>query len=131
MTANRLLAKQRGLTEEAIQQIDYLHDKIAELTAAWIKDTFRPSRKDEIHEMEFLLQQAWGFPQDRGYHTYANEYKFKCEWIGRTFRCNETGEEFTIPDTVKERDYFVVGNGAVDVGRLDSYSRVIGSVVEV
>lgn len=131
MAANRTLAKQRGLSDEQIERIDYIHDKIDEFTAAWIKEPFSQSRKDEIHSLEYLLQRAWGFPEDCGYHTYAKVYEFKCQWVGKVFRCNVTGKEFTIPNTVKERDFFPVGEGAVDVGRLHGYYRIVGDVIEV
>jgi len=67
---------------------------------------------------------------DKSYHRYLNEYKFKKQWVGRKFKCVSTGEMFTIPFEVRERDFFKVGDGFVDVGRLDAYCRMAG-VVEV
>lgn len=123
MSANRDLAEVRGLSEEAILEIDRIHDLIDKFTEAWVKEPFTQSRKDEIHSMEYLLQQHWGFPKDCGYHRYARQYEFKCEWVGRTFKCTETGEEFTIPYDVKEKDFLSFGKAFVDVGRLNCYSR--------
>lgn len=57
--------------------------------------------------------------------------QFRKQWVGRKFKCLETGEEFTIPDDVRECDFFKVGNGFIDVGRLDAYSRRGGDIVEV
>ena len=57
--------------------------------------------------------------------------QFRKIWAGRVFRCLETGEEFTIPEDVRETDFFTVGNGFVDVGRLGFYCRFGGKIVEV
>ena len=126
MSANRELAEFRGLSEEAINEIDRIHSLIDKFTRYWVKEPFSQGRKDEIHSMEYKLQRLWSFPEDCGYHRYAHEYEFKCNWVGRTFRCTKTGEEFTIPYNVKECDFFRVGEGYVDVGRLNFYSRFSG-----
>ncbi len=131
MTANRELAELRGVSEYNIQEIDRIHTLIDKFMNVWVYEPFSESRKDEIHDMEYLLQRCWGFPEDCGYHRYANEYEFKCGWVGRTFQCEETGEKVTIPFGVKECNYFKVGNGAVDVGRLNAYCRIIGNVSEI
>lgn len=52
-------------------------------------------------------------------------------WAGRKFRCNITGVEFTIPDDVRECDWFPFGESFVDVGRADFYSRFGGDVQEI
>lgn len=129
MTINRELAEERGLDESAIQEIESLHEKLDTLIAAWIKEPYKELRKEMIHNIEYRLQQLWGFSMDRDYHTYANLYEFRCQWAGKKYRCQETGEEFTIPDDVKERDFFTFGQCAIDVGRLNCYSRRIGRMV--
>ena len=57
--------------------------------------------------------------------------QFRKLWVGRKFKCLETGEEFIIPDDVRECDFFKVGNGYVDVGRLNFYCRFGGQITEV
>ena len=57
--------------------------------------------------------------------------EFQQIWAGRKYRCDTTGVEFTIPDNVRETDFFKVGEGAIDVGRLGFYYRIIGDIVEV
>ena len=57
--------------------------------------------------------------------------EFRKVWVGRTFKCTDTGETFTIPDDVYECDFFKIGNGYLDVGRYDYYCRWIGDIVEV
>lgn len=60
-----------------------------------------------------------------------NNVKFAANWLGRKFRCEETGEvvELTI-DNVRPRAYISVGNGAIDLGD-GYYSRRLGKVEEV
>jgi hypothetical protein len=127
MTANRQLAEALGLSEEAINEIDRIHPLIDKFTRAWVEEPFSQGRKDEIHSLEYLLQRLWGFSEDCGYHRYADEYEFKCQWVGKKYRCTNTGEEFTIPYEVKERDCYFFGDGAmIDVGRLHCYARFSG-----
>lgn len=128
---NRELAEQRGLFEEEILEIDRIHDLIAKFTRAWIKEPFSEARKEEIHDMEYILQSLWGFPKDRGYHRYAREYEFKCNWAGRRYRCIKSGEVFEIPyDTYETACYFFGDGAMVDVGRLNAYSR-FSNVVKI
>ena len=129
MTINRELAEDCGLDESTIQEIEALHEKLDTFIAAWVKEPYTEERAEEIHSIEDQLQALWGFPVDRSYHTWARLYEFRCQWVGKKYRCKETGEEFTIPDNVKPRDYFAFGQCGVDVGRLNCYSRMIGPVV--
>jgi hypothetical protein len=126
MAANRFLASERGLDEDTIDEIERIHDLIDKYTRNWVQEPFTQARKDEIHSLEYILQKLWGFPQDCDYHRYADGYEFKCQWVGRTYRCTSTGKTFTIPYEVQERDFFKVGEGFVDVGRLNCYSRFSG-----
>lgn len=57
--------------------------------------------------------------------------EFRKQWTGRTFKCMDTGTTFTIPDDVRECDFFKIGNGFLDVGRYKAYSRYGGNVTEV
>ena len=131
MTCNRWLAEERGLSEESIERIDYLHALIENLIKQSIGKLFSESVYNEIEGYEYLLQQAWGFPKDCDYHTWKHAYKFKNQWVGRTFKCKDTGKEFTIPFDVKERDYYTIGSSGIDVGRLDGYYRIIGQLEEI
>jgi hypothetical protein len=73
------------------------------------------------------LQQLWGFPQDCGFHRYADDYEFKCHWVGKKYRCVRSGEVFVIPDSVHETACYFFGEGAmVDVGRHNAYCRFSG-----
>jgi len=121
---NRELAERMGLSEDDIDLIRSIRNEIL-LTIKEGK-TFNQDEYDFIERAEFLLQELWGFPKDASKHTWKNRYKFKCQWAGRKFQCTETAEVFTIPDTVEETDFYPVGKGYIDVGRLDSYNRWSG-----
>lgn len=120
---NMQLAKARGLSDEEIEQIEYLHGRLELYLVYGCLCGYDEDLYTTIEEKEYLLQRLWGFPQDPKQHKWKHIYKFKSQWAGRTFWCVITGEEFTIPNTVKERDCFYFGKAFVDVGRLDGYSR--------
>ena len=129
---NRQLAEDRGLDERTIQEIESIHEKLDSFIAAWIKQPYKEGRKDEIHGMEYRLQELWGFPKDCGYHTWADLYEFRCLWAGKRYRCQETREEFTIPDDVTERAFYSFGKCCfIDVGRLNCYCRMGGPIMSI
>lgn len=131
MTINRELAEDCGLDESAIQEIESLHEKLDTLIAAWVKEPYSEDRAEEIHSIEDRLQALWGFPVDRRYHTWVRLYEFRCQWAGKKYRCQETGEEFTIPDNVKPRDFFSFGRCFIDTGRLNFSSRMGGPIINL
>ena len=116
MAINRELAEDCGLDEHEIQEIESLHEKLDTFIAAWSKEPYSEDRAEEIHSIEDRLQALWGFSVDRNYHTWAYLYEFRCQWAGKKYRCQETGEEFTIPDYVKPCDFFSFGKCFIDVG---------------
>ena len=127
MTANRELAKRRDLSDEDISQIDEIHEQLESLiTKRSPLGVFNQAVYDKIEDLEFRAQELWGFPQDKNFHTWKHVYEFKCQWVGRKFRCTKTGEEFTIPEDVYETAFYKIGEGYVDTGRLNFYSRFSG-----
>lgn len=131
MTANRELAEARGLSEYQIQEIDRLHVHLDKTMDYFIDQGWTQSREDEIHDIEYLLQQAWGFPKDCGYHRYAPQYAFVCQWYNRTLRCVETGEEITLGKDIHPKQFISFGKCAIDLGVLNGYSRKIGNIEEI
>lgn len=125
MTANRTLAAQRGISEDVCKKIDQLHEDINEYITRAIKENISECLVEVyLKDLEFLLQELWGFPEDDRYHNYFKMYQFKKEWCGKRYQCKTTGEILTIPYSVKECDFFSFGeNCFVDVGRLNSYCR--------
>lgn len=127
MTASRGLAAQRGISEETCKQIDYVHECIDEfintaLLISWPDDFV----KDCLAIYEEELQRLWNFPVDLDprFHTYFDKYLFKKQWYNRSFRCNSTGQEFRVPMSVQECQFFQWGQAYLDTGRLNSYSRM-------
>ena len=128
---NKELALERGLSQYEIEAIEVIHEKLYKWLALASVEDFNQYVYDKIEAYEYEAQGLWGFPQSGRYHTWKCLYEFRCDWVGRVFKCLDTGETFTIPNDVQERGYFQVGNGAIDCGRLKAYSRVIGNIVEI
>lgn len=128
---NKELALQRGLSQGSIDAIEVIHEKLYKWLALASVEDFDQYVYDKIEAYEYEAQRLWGFPQSGRYHTRKYLYEFRCDWVGRVFKCLDTGETFTIPPNVHETDFFPVGKGAIDVGRLKAYSRVVGNVVEI
>lgn len=107
-----------------------IKDQITKLMGRSGLGVFNQTVYDKIEELEFELQEVLGFKQDITRHQYKNLYKFKCSWVGRKFKCVQTGEEMVIPDTITYGSFFEFGNCFIDVG--DGYcSRWGGEIEEV
>lgn len=135
MTANRTLAKQRGLSEQAIQYIDQLHDLLEKLVASYTLDVDYHEALKLVESVEFDLQRLWQFSEDRRYHTWRNKLAQRwmdLTWVGRTFRCNETGVIKVIDRLVViERCLIQVGDGILDLGVAGGYHRIVGNITEM
>ena len=133
MTANPTLVKMRGIDEESVKQINLLHEKLDKLDKLMSRASLGVFQLDvyqRIETIEYALQNLWKFDTDPSMHTYKYLYKFRSQWTGRRFQCKTTGEVFTIPEDVKERDCYWFGKAMVDVGRLDAYAR-FSNVIEI
>ena len=131
MSANRTLAKLRGISEETIAEIDALHIQLEKLVSRATNGQFNTSVYNAIKQIENKLQVLWGFGIDPAFHTWKRLYEFRCQWIGRKFKCKNTGEELIIPENVREKDFYPFGDCFVDVGVLNGYSRFGGPVEEI
>ena len=121
---NKWLAKERELSDEDCQKLDEIHQEISSiLENKAFFGTFDKDIYNHIEDLEYELQRLWGFEQNCAYHRHKHEYEFRCQWVGRKFRCNTTGMVFEIPKDVKERDFLSFGEAYLDVGRLNLYSR--------
>lgn len=130
MTANPTLVKMRGINEESVKQINILHEKLDKLMSRANLGVFQLDVYQRIETIEYALQSLWKFDTDPSMHTYKHLYKFRSQWVNRKFQCKTTEETFTIPENVKERDFFRVGDGFVDCGVLDGYAR-FSNVIEI
>ena len=132
MVASRRLGAQMGVPEDVLQRIDKMHEQNDEFMRVALKNNTPVEIVIErLTAADFDLQLAWGFPMDIKFHTLVKKFLFKKQWYGRKFRCEATGEEFVIPATVYEGQFFDIGSGGIDVGRAGAYSRRIGNIIEV
>ena len=127
MAHNKELAKQQGISQEACIAIDEMH-KMREQIKARPSMFFESTEEavEALHGIAFALQWLWGFPLNKKMHKDVEAFEFSQAWKGRKFKCSTTGEVFTIPDSVKQCDYFSFGKAFVDVGRLGAYHRLSG-----
>ena len=80
MKLNQELIKNQGLNGEEVKHLESLYEELEELFddilyAQEVSErTGRPFVKDELIEdiqaLEYRLQEAWKFDQDKNYHTY-------------------------------------------------------------
>jgi hypothetical protein len=130
MTINMKLAEMRGLSDKTILKINSIHAELDGILLTAKVGSFSYLTYKKIELAESYLQRLWGFDEDKDMHTWKQLYKFRCDWVGRVFECNTTEELFTIPCDVKERCFYTIGDGFLDVGVLDGYCRW-GGIKEV
>ena len=128
MTANRLLAGIRGISEEVCLRIDELHNLLEHAIKRFVTE---PRHSEEyvlsfISDIKYHLQELLGFDKNPEFHTWNKRYLFKKQWVGTTWECVKTGERFTIPYEVEECDFYKIGEGFLDVGRYRESSRGLG-----
>lgn len=127
MTANRALAKIRGISEHDIVLIDELHAEADKLMVEGLVSSDAAFVAKELERIEFALQSLWQFPQDKQFHTRPQLFLFRHGWHGRKFQCARTGVVHTIDASeLRETELIRVGEGFVDVGRGNHYFRVVG-----
>lgn len=127
MSINMTLAEIQGLSEQDISKIKQIHETIDLFIPFAIEKDYPVAYvRDVLTTYEFDLQKLWRFPQDETKHNRFKLYEFKKQWVYRKFRCLGTGVQFVVPISVKECDFFPIGNGFLDVGRLNGYSRMSG-----
>ena len=127
MAHSKELAKKQGLSEEDCIAIDVLHkmrEQIVSRPSMFFEST--EEAVEALHGIAFALQWLWGFPLNKKMHKDVEDFEFKQAWVGRKFKCKSTGEIFTIPEDVKECDFFQIGEGFLDTGRLAVYCRLMG-----
>lgn len=129
MACNLTLAALRGVSNEDIKQIDKTHrqlEKLLLLAHSTNSEEFNNKNLEYIKQLEYTLQDLWGFGRNSDRHTWYNEYLFKCQWVGRVFECESTGEQHTIPNNIKEKAFIMIGEGYIDLGVLNGYYRRSG-----
>lgn len=129
MSCNLTLAALRGVSNEDIKQIDKTHlqlEKLLLLAHTTNSEEFNNKNLEYIKQLEYTLQDLWGFGRNSDRYTWCNEYLFKCQWVGRVFECESTGEQHTITHNIKEKEFITIGDGCIDLGVLNGYYRRSG-----
>lgn len=132
MAANRELAKQRGLSEDTISHIDFIHDKLDFLleNAKYIED--RDEAVETFREAEYALQELWNFSKDSRYHTWTNHLREEFredDYLGAVYRCNDSHETRTINAQELHGGVLVgVGKGFIDFGGV---VRIVGNLERI
>ncbi len=122
---NHKLADEMGLTTGEREVIETLHKIISDYEkCSLLRGGSLEDAEGFLTACDYTLQELWGFPKDEKFHTYFDNFKFKKEWVGRTFVSGD-GTTFTIPLDVRKREFYPIGEGFVDVGD-GFYSRFSG-----
>lgn len=132
MAANPELAKQRGLSEEAIAEIGELHTLIDDIVDAYGRTDDLYSTVATVRELEFRLQELWGFQKDSRYHTHVERIRRKdkeVHYLGNEYRCLKSGVSHTITEQdLSSHRVIPIGKGFIDFG---SVVRIVGDIQKV
>lgn len=134
MTANPTLVKEHNIPEQDVLCINKIHDSLELMLSTYTLECDLSSALKLVKQAELTLQQLWGFPEDSRYHTWYKLFKrkhFLLQWVGKKYRCNDTGVVVTISEDINERDTIAVGKGMLDLGVAGGYYRQIGNIEEV
>ena len=135
MAHNKQLAAERGISEKDREYIDQCHLMLEELIDTYNLSIDFYKAAELCHDIEYLLQDLWGFSRSRHHHTWINSLKQKwmnLTWGGRIFKCKDTGAEVLLTsDKVYEKSFVRVGNGFLDLGVANGYSRFGGNIEEI
>lgn len=135
MSANMQLAEQRGISQGNIDEINKLHELLERLIALYTLEVDYEEARDLVRSANKTLSDLWGFTYDERFDQWTPRFEqrhMQLVWVGRTFRCKETGAVRTI----EAKDVGVCrlwgcGKGLIDFGRPMVYSRSIGNLVEI
>ena len=132
MAVNMELAKARGLSEETIKKIDTLHEYLEEFINEVNLDHDYEACVGLVRNVEFQLQELWGFTRDNRYHTWVvrlHNHVRELQYLGVVYRCKETGESRTIGrDELSGSVLVSIGNGFIDFGGV---VRLVGNLERV
>lgn len=135
MAHNKQLADERGVSEKDREYIDQCHLMLEELIDTYNLSIDFDKAAELCHDIEYLLQRLWKFPEDDYYHTWINSLKQKwmlLTWQGRKFRCKDTSVTIQLVDIdIYERNLVGVGNCFIDLGVANGYSRFGGNIEEI
>lgn len=132
MAANMELAKQQGLSTQAIMRIDTLHDALDAFIASLTLDHDEHDARAYVRDIEYDLQELWGFDQNSRYHTWVHKVsrRFReLQYLGVVYLCKDSHETRTIGRQELECGVLVgVGRGFIDFGGV---VRIVGNLERV
>ena len=135
MAHNKQLADERGISQQDREYIDQLHVLLFKLIDSYTLDVPYEEAEALVKSANKTLSDLWGFEYNPYYDQWTPRLAQKwmhLTWEGKRFRCKDTGEEVLIfGDMIYEGSFIPVGNGAVDLGRVNSYHRIIGNIEEI
>lgn len=135
MAHNKQLADECGVSEKDREYIDQCHLMLEELIDTYDLNIDFDKAAELCHDIEYLLQDLWGFSRSKYCHTWINSLKQKwmnLTWAGKRYRCKDTGTEVLLTyNKVYEKSFVQVGNGFVDLGVANGYSRFGGNIEEI
>lgn len=132
MTANAELVKARGISDEAVAEINELHTIIDGIVDNYSRTDDFYSTVSTVRELEFRLQALWGFNQDSRYHTHVNRVTRKhkeVNYLGVEYRCLQSGVSHIISEEDMSSNRVIpIGRGFIDFG---SVVRIVGDIAKV
>ena len=135
MTANLDLVKQRNISVDNVALINELHDLLYKLLDSYTLDIPYDEAETLVKSANKTLSDLWGFDYNPRYDQWTPRLAHKwmsLTWGERIFKCKDTGEEVLIfGDMIYEGSFIAVGNGAIDLGRVNSYHRMVGNIEEI
>ena len=135
MTANPALVKERNVSPENVEYINQMHELLTKLIDSYTLDIPYDEAEAVVKSANKTLSDLWGFDYNPRYDQWTPRLAQKwmnLTWGERIFKCKDTGEEVLIcGDMIYEGSFIPVGNGVIDIGRTNSYHRIIGNLEEI
>jgi len=132
---NKQLADQRGVSEKDREYIDQLHDLLYKLINSYTLDVPYEEAEALVKSANKTLSDLWGFDYNPRYDQWTPRLAQKwmnLTWGGKRYRCKDTGAEVLLTcDKVYEKSFVQVGNGFIDLGVANGYSRFGGNIEEI
>ena len=135
MTANLDLVKQRNVSVDSVALINELHDLLYKLLDSYTLDVPYEEAESLVKSANKTLSDLWGFEYNPRYDQWTPRLAQKwmnLTWENRTFVCKDTGFSRTIKENdIYEGNFIIIGNCATDLGRVNSYHRMVGNIEEI
>lgn len=132
---NKQLADQRNISQENRDAIDEMHILLEKLLNTYTFDIPYEEAEALVKSANKTLSDLWKFKYDECYDQWTPRLRqkgFELTWVGRSFKCGKTGAVVTItPEQAYERNLIAVGEGFIDLGVFQGYSRIVGDIEEI